>query len=127
MKKLLLFLMSLMLVMTGCTKSDNTITFSDAKKMLDKNSMVVLVDVRSPEEFNKGHLNGAINVPVKNISFINENYEKDDEIVVYCKTGARASNAVDGLNKFGFKYVYNAGGLSDYNDEFGELVIRWCN
>lgn len=124
MKKLLLFLMSLMLVMTGCTKSDNTITFSDAKKMLDKNAMVVLVDVRSPEEFNKGHLSGAINVPVKNISFINENYEKDDEIVVYCKTGARASNAVDGLNKLGFNHVYNAGGLSDYNDEFGELVIR---
>ncbi len=53
MKKLLLFLMSLMLVMTGCTKSDNTITFSDAKKMLDK---IIIKEDRNTRGREKGEI-----------------------------------------------------------------------
>ena len=69
----------------------------------------ILLDVRTKQEFNEGHLNGAIVIPYydisKNIKNIVQN--KEQEIIVYCKSGGRGITAVQILNKLGYMNVWN--------------------
>ena len=75
----------------------------------------VVFDARSDEEFQKEHYPNAINVPVDLLepTLPALAYYKDKEIIVYCGSGKRAERLKEGLNKAGFKKVYNAGGLKD--------------
>ncbi|HEY3316989.1 MAG TPA: rhodanese-like domain-containing protein [Coriobacteriia bacterium] len=65
-----------------------------------------IVDVRSPGEFAIGHIQGAENVPVEQISQL-ASWGRDTAIVVYCATGARSYNAAQWLAGQGFTKVYN--------------------
>lgn len=75
----------------------------------------ILLDVRTKQEFNEGHLNGAIVVPYydisKNIKNIVQN--KEQEIIVYCKSGNRGITAVQILNNLGYRNVCNLKGGMD--------------
>ena len=75
----------------------------------------VVFDARSDEEYQKSHYPNAINVPVDLLEATLPalDYYKDKEVVVYCGSGKRAERLKEGLNKAGFKKVYNAGGLKD--------------
>lgn len=70
----------------------------------------VVVDVREPEEFNRGHVNGAINIPPSKLMHgapqLN-NLPKDSNIIVYCRTGSRSSVAKHILSNLGFKNIMN--------------------
>jgi len=69
-----------------------------------------LVDVRSPEEFADGHLDGAVNIPVGQLEArLTEVGPKDVPVVVYCRSGHRASRARELLLAAGFKEVHNLG------------------
>nr|XP_018685757.1 PREDICTED: thiosulfate sulfurtransferase 18-like [Musa acuminata subsp. malaccensis] len=80
------------------------------------------LDVRTPEEFKRGHLQNAINVPYvfftpqgkkKNPDFLEQvslTCNKDDHILVGCQSGARSITATEELLKSGFKNVKNMGG-----------------
>ena len=72
----------------------------------------ILLDVRTKQEFMEGHLNGAIVIPYYEISKRIENIvpNKEQEIIVYCKSGARGITAVQILNKLGYKNVCNLNG-----------------
>ena len=69
----------------------------------------VILDVRTPTEFAEGHVNGAINIPVQSLQ--QESLEtiatKERPIVVYCRSGARASSARQTLTSWGYKNVFN--------------------
>ncbi|RME43471.1 MAG: rhodanese-like domain-containing protein [Deltaproteobacteria bacterium] len=73
----------------------------------------LLVDVRTPEEFEQGHLEGAKNIPLGEIERRIEEFGDDfeREIVVYCRTGRRSGIARTILTKRGYKHVFNGGGL----------------
>lgn len=75
----------------------------------------LLLDVRTPQEYASGHLDGAINIPhdqiLARLSEI-EQY-KDSSVVLYCKVGGRASQAQAVLIRSGFSNVINAGGYDD--------------
>lgn len=72
-----------------------------------------VIDVRSPSEFNSGHFNGAINIPLDSLnSKTNKVGKKTDNIIVYCASGSRSSAAAIILRKYGFLNALNAGGLS---------------
>lgn len=71
-----------------------------------------LVDVRSPEEFAGGHIDGAINVPVGEIANRMGEIPKDKVVVVYCRSGARSSRAKGALQEAGYKEVYDLGAMS---------------
>jgi rhodanese-related sulfurtransferase len=74
----------------------------------------LVVDVRTPEEFNMGAVPGAINVPLDDIgSYVERLGEKGREITVYCASGARSAYAVRMLQQVGFSNVHNGGGLMD--------------
>lgn len=72
-----------------------------------QSSGAFLVDVRSPSEYAGGHLAGAVNVPLTELSQTTRTWDKNHAIVVYCAIGARSANAAISLSALGFKKVYN--------------------
>lgn len=66
-----------------------------------------IVDVRTPGEYEAGHISGAENVPVDQIQQGSAGWDKDAPVVVYCATGARSLNAMAYLAGAGFAKVYN--------------------
>jgi phage shock protein E len=81
---------------------------------------VIVIDVRSQEEWDSGHVEQAIHIPhteiAERISEVTDN--KDAEIVVYCAVGGRAGKAKTTLETLGFTNVENAGGYDDVKDRF---------
>jgi phage shock protein E len=73
-----------------------------------------LVDVRTPGEYGSGHLPGAINIPVHELSArLGEVGPKDRPVVVYCASGARSARAKGLLRRAGFQTVHNLGSISN--------------
>ncbi len=73
----------------------------------------LLIDVRSPEEFASGHIDGAISLPLDRLSQSIHDRASDKEIsiVVYCRSGARSTSAKKILTGMGYKKVSNGGGI----------------
>ena len=101
-----LLLMTLLLVPSACTHNPDTaataqassaprIDGTEAKKLVASGAL--LLDVRSPEEFADGHIEGARNIPVNEIRTAMASLPKDKPIVVYCAAGARATVAAGEL------------------------------
>lgn len=79
---------------------------------------LVVLDVRSYEEYRSHHIGGSINIPVEALQYNLEEFEKDDEILVYCKSGGRSSRAMKILSDSGFSKVYNMlGGIDAWMKE----------
>ena len=85
--------------------------------IIKNNSKVLLLDVRSLQEYNEGHLNGAINIPLSELKTkANIILNKNDIIICYCQVGERSKKAVIILNKLGYSNVYTLeGGLDAIN------------
>ena len=81
-------------------------------KQLIESDRGVLLDVRTPEEFSQGHMDGAININYYNSNFKEEvnQIDKSQPIYVYCRSGARSSKAMLILKDLGFNEVYNLQG-----------------
>jgi phage shock protein E len=74
--------------------------------------MMMLIDVRTNEEFKEGHYPGAVNVPLEDIFKGKLTSHKDEEIKLYCRSGGRAGRAREALVTQGFINVTNIGGYS---------------
>ena len=73
------------------------------------------VDVRTPEEFAAGHLDGAINVPVDELEQrLSELGSQDQALVLYCRGGSRSASATRALRKAGFTKVHDLGAMSNW-------------
>ena len=79
-----------------------------------------LIDVRTGPEYEAGHIEGAINVPLNSIHFI-VNHVRDitAPVYVYCQSGARAGQATSMIREMGYKNVINIGGVNRFK---GKLV-----
>ena len=78
----------------------------------------ILIDVRQPDEFVRGRIPGARNVPSQKLrDFSLEVTDKDTPIYVYCLSGARSARAVRALRGVGFTNVIDLGGILDYTGE----------
>ncbi len=101
-------------VLAGCfifVRKD--VTGDEARKMVAEGAR--LVDVRSPEEYAEGHIDGAINIWVKELpAHLKDLEPKDKPIVVYCHTGIRATRAMNALREAGFTQVHNLGAMSNW-------------
>lgn len=74
-----------------------------------------LVDVRSPEEYNERHIEGAVNIPVDDLpARATELGSKDQPVVLYCRTGRRAERAAKSLREAGYTKVENLGGIDNW-------------
>lgn len=93
------------------------VNVGEAHAMLAEDSTLVLLDVRTREEFSGGHLRGALLIPVQELDDRLGELEdlKDRPILVYCRTGNRSGIAAGMLQKKGFTAMNMAGGIVDWN------------
>lgn len=89
--------------------SGNDIDYNVMQKMIRENKGIIVVDVRTRDEYMYNHLQGAINVPLHEISQKISRYvkSKNDVIIVYCEYGGRSKKACGKLQKMGYVNVYN--------------------
>ena len=86
---------------------EREITKDKLDRMLKEGA--ILIDVRSPQEYNEGHLQGAISIPEYELKQRKEELpiNKDTKIILYCTTGKRSKRRKNKLEKMGYKNVYN--------------------
>lgn len=96
-------------------RGGNLITYIEAKELMRESANIVLLDVRSNQEYNEYHLDGAINIPLYElqISVNNIIQNRNNIIVVYCQTGGRSKKAVNILKKLGYTNLYEIDGGID--------------
>lgn len=71
-----------------------------------------IIDVRSPGEFNSGHIKGSINIPLQNIQNNLSKIKRDKPVITCCASGMRSASAKSILKSNGYKHVHNGGGWS---------------
>ena len=86
----------------------------DPQPKYDMNGSVV-IDVRTKQEYDQGHLKNAVNIPYDEIKGKIKNHVKDinENIIVYCRSGRRSGIAKKNLDDMGYKNVINAGAYRD--------------
>ena len=121
MKHILLVFGVMLLVLTGCggTKMENTyqrITQEEAKNMMDTQEVIIL-DVREQEEFDTGHIPGAVLLSVGTIASDTAAAvipEPDAVVLVYCRSGNRSKTASAALTELGYTHIYEFGGINTW-------------
>lgn len=124
MKKLIPILLSALLF-SGCASSNNQtntyrqISMDEAVAMMEQESGYIILDVRTPEEFAEKHIPNAINVPNETIGAdeISQLPDKDQLIMVYCRSGRRSKEAAGKLTKLGYTNIVEFGGIIDWKGE----------
>ncbi len=114
-------LLLIMLLLTGCggNAAENTyrqITQEEAKEMMDTQTVIIL-DVRAQNEYDSGHIPGAVLLPVGTIDEETAAQvipEKDSTVLVYCHGGNRSKTASSALAKLGYTNIYEFGGINTW-------------
>ena len=103
-------------VETGEKKMYEVITPNEAKEIMDSEQVFIILDVRSEEEFNEGHIPGAILIPHEQIKDKAEDilHDKNIQILVYCRSGRRSKIAAEALVQLGYTHVKEFGGIIDW-------------
>lgn len=81
---------------------------------LDKNQNHFLLDVRRPDEFASGHIEGATNINVDFLADQLSRVPKDVPVVIYCRSGNRSATAANILAEAGYTQIYDMGGIIDW-------------
>ena len=130
MKKLLIYLLIFcsVIALSACTLREEKeveyikITPQEAQKMMQSDDVIIL-DVRTQEEFEAGHIPNAVLLPDFEVQE-NAKYvipDKEQIILVYCLRGIRSENASRALIEMGYTRIYDFGGIMDWD---GEIVTR---
>ncbi len=92
-----------------------------ASVMMEKEKGYILLDVRTKEEYAGGHIKGAVNLPLSDIGTlpIPSLPDKNQLILVYCRSGNRSRQASDKLVKLGYTNIVEIGGINSWK---GEIV-----
>ena len=92
------------------------ITAQEAKELMDTQQGYVILDVRAQEEYDQGHIPGAIVIPHEEITEKAEAVlqDKNQLILVYCRSGRRSKIAADALVELGYTNIKEFGGILDW-------------
>ena len=92
------------------------ITPEEAKKIMDSKEDFVILDVREADEFESGHISGAILIPYTEIFLKAEEMipDKNKQILVYCRSGRRSKIAAESLAKLGYTNIKEFGGINQW-------------
>ena len=123
MKKLIILLLAVMLL-TACGQDKENdqeavyvnITAEEAKQIMDSEEGYIILDVRTQEEYDQGHVPGAILIPDTEIKAKAEEVltDKDQLILVYCRSGRRSKLAAEALVELGYTNIREFGGIIDW-------------
>ena len=123
MKKLIFLLLAvLLLAACGQDKENNqgavymNITAEEAKEIMDSEEGYIILDVRTQEEYDQGHIPGAILIPNTEIEEKAEGVltDKNQLILVYCRSGRRSKIAAEALAELGYTNIKEFGGIIDW-------------
>lgn len=125
MKRIIPILMVLLLL-SGCAtqsteKTYRQITMEEAVTMMEEETGYTILDVRTAQEYSEKHIPGAINIANESIGTedIPELPDKDQLILVYCRSGNRSKQASEKLVKLGYTNIVEIGGINSWP---GEIV-----
>ena len=113
----------LCLLFSGCSQNETItetnymqITAKEAKNIMDNETDYIILDVRTEEEFIEGHIAGAILIPDYEITEKAEKIliDKDQLILVYCRSGRRSKLAAESLVTMGYTNIKEFGGIIDW-------------
>ena len=123
MKKLIFLLLAVMLL-TACGQDKEnargavyvSITAEEAKRIMDTEEGYIILDVRTQEEYDEGHIPGAIVISHEEITEKAEKVltDKDQLILVYCRSGRRSKLAAEALVELGYTNIKEFGGIIDW-------------
>ena len=124
-KRFLIMLLTLALPFgcVGCSDggsaSYDQISGAEAKALMDSESGYIIIDARTQKEYDQGHIPGAILIPEYEIADRAEKElpDKDQLILVYCRSGRRSKIAAEELVKLGYTNVKEFGGIIDWEYE----------
>ena len=120
-----LYTLLCLLLLSGCSQNETItktetnymqITAKEAKNIMDNETDYIILDVRTEEEFIEGHIDGAILIPDYEITEKAEKIltDKDQLILVYCRSGRRSKLAADSLATMGYTNIKEFGGIIDW-------------
>ncbi len=125
--KIIIPILLLALLLAGCAAPTSTdkdatykqISMSEAVEMMQNEDEYIILDVRRPDEFAAGHISNAINIPNESIGNeeINGLPDKDQLILVYCRSGRRSKEASEKLVRLGYTNIVEFGGINDWTGE----------
>ena len=114
-KRSFALLLALVLLLTACTQavSYEQITQEEAKQIMDTTNGYILLDTRTREEYDQSHIPGALLIPHTEIAQRAEEAlpDKDQVILVYCRSGNRSKQASEVLAELGYTHVKEFGGI----------------
>ena len=123
MKKLFFLLLAVMMLAACGQNKENdqgavyvNITAEEAKQIMDSQEGYIILDVRTREEYDQGHIPGAILIPNTEIEARAEEVltDKDQLILVYCRSGRRSKLAAEALVELGYTNIKEFGGIIDW-------------
>lgn len=124
MKKLIILLALALMLLSACGQTTQNekevvyvnITAVEARKIMDTETDYVILDVRTQEEYDQGHIPGAVLIPDYEIEARAEKAlpDKDQLILVYCRSGRRSKNAARILVELGYTNIMEFGGILDW-------------
>ena len=123
MKKLVFLLLAVMMLAACGQDKENdreavyvNITAEEAKQIMDSEEGYIILDVRTQEEYDQGHIPGAIVISHEEITEKAEDVltDKDQLILVYCRSGRRSKIAAEALVELGYANIKEFGGIIDW-------------
>jgi rhodanese-related sulfurtransferase len=116
MKKISTFLLIVIVVfLTACGNAGyRNVSTEESKELIDNNEVVV-IDVRTPDEFQGGHIPNATLIPVQELENRLNELDKEKTYLLVCRSGNRSMQASEILSNNGFKNIYNmTGGMNKW-------------
>lgn len=132
MKKIILIIIILTIIIIGVVcimnrKKRNIeneviikhISMNDIVQIMEENENYIILDVRTQAEYNQGHIPNAICIPNETIdeNVVNKLPDKNQMILVYCRSGNRSKQAAEKLKKLGYTNLIEFGGIRDWKGE----------
>lgn len=126
-------LVCVLLMLSGCSDKNidkgvgemsyKQVTAEEAKSIMDSEKDYIILDVRTQEEYSQGHIPNAILIPHYSISDESKEILKDKEqlILVYCRSGNRSKVAAEALTELGYTNVVEFGGINDWKYD----IVKW--
>ena len=121
--KRIIFLLLAVMRLAACAQEETkqeavymNITAQEAKEIMDRESGYVILDVRTREEYDQGHIPGAIVISHEEVAHKAEETltDKDQLILVYCRSGRRSKIAAEALVELGYTNILEFGGILDW-------------
>jgi rhodanese-related sulfurtransferase len=127
----LIILLFFNISLAGCKTQESkpasitNVTANEVYKMISSNKDYFILDVRSKEEFDSGHIDGAYLIPVSELENRLAELPQNKPIIVYCRSGNRSTSAANILLEKGFKEIFNmTGGITEWQNEGFPLIVE---